>query len=442
MRNTNKHILIVGGGMTGLAAAYILAKNKQTVTLIEASSSLGGVVKSFDVGGNRLEHYYHHFFTHDKELLWLCEELGITDKQIFKNTKMGVFRNKKIYGFNGLPDLLKFKPMSMISKIRFVSTSMYLGRSANWRNSENISALAWFYKLAGKEVTECLWKPLLNIKFGDFANVVPLSWMIGRLSQRMRSRSKGNEQLGYFEGGFETVITALETKLKEMGVTIVKNSSVLDIEVGGNEVVAVKTDTNRYVADQYLFTVQTPQLKEIVKTNKSIEYFSAVCVILEMKKALSDVYWLSVADPGFPFGGVIEHTNFIESRNYNGIHLAYLSRYYASSDPLALMGEDEIAKLMIPRLSDIYPNFKSEDIIKYHVFKAKYAAPVVDLNFSQKVDTSKTAFTNLFIGNMTHVYPDERSCNNSIRVAATICKLMGFDTSFIPEGTSLAGVLC
>jgi hypothetical protein len=39
---------------------------------------------------------------------------------------------------------------------------------------------------------------------------------------------------------------------------------------------------------------------------------------------------------------------------------------------------------------------------------------------------------------MPHVYPDERSTNNSIRIAAAAIAAMGMDSSFVPEGTSLA----
>jgi hypothetical protein len=40
---------------------------------------------------------------------------------------------------------------------------------------------------------------------------------------------------------------------------------------------------------------------------------------------------------------------------------------------------------------------------------------------------------------MVHIYPDERSTNNSIRVAAEACKAMGINTDFVPHGASLSG---
>ena len=72
-------LTIIGGGITGLSAAYIAAKAGWDVTVLEGSSQVGGLIRTFHIGGNRLEHYYHHHFTNDSELLWLLSELQISN---------------------------------------------------------------------------------------------------------------------------------------------------------------------------------------------------------------------------------------------------------------------------------------------------------------------------------------------------------------------------
>src|SRR5947209_6766865 len=126
-------LTIIGGGITGLASAYIAAKNGWDVTVLESSSHMGGLLNTFSIGGKQLEFYYHHFFTHDVELLWLCKELGIEDRLIFRKTTMGVFRDKRIYDFNTPFDLFKFDPLSFLDKLRFGLTSLYLAKMADWR---------------------------------------------------------------------------------------------------------------------------------------------------------------------------------------------------------------------------------------------------------------------------------------------------------------------
>jgi len=97
-----------------------------------------------------LEYYYHHAFTNDAELLWLLRELNLSDEIEFKKTTVGIFRNNKIYNFNGLNDLLKFTPLGTSDKIRFLLTSVYLGKLTNWEKWEGVSAWNGFINIQGR----------------------------------------------------------------------------------------------------------------------------------------------------------------------------------------------------------------------------------------------------------------------------------------------------
>lgn len=439
-------LVIVGGGITGLSAAYIASKSGKQVTVIEAGKEFGGLLNTFEIGGSRLEFYYHHFFMHDAELNWLIRELGLEDRLFFRKTSMGVFKDGKIFGFNTPLDLLKFSPINLIDKFRFGFTSLFLGKWGNWKKYEGVSCETWFDKWAGKSTTDALWKPLLKIKFGPYASKVPLAWMIGRLRQRMSSRKNGDERLGYLEGSLQVLLDTLLDKLKANGVRMMAESPVENIRFDKGKVISIMTPNQEIIGDNYLFTIPGPQLADLFKSEQpelskrigQIRYFGAVCVILDMKKPLSDIYWLNIADQGFPFGGVIEQTNFISPDNYNGKHLAYLSRYFAHEEEIAGMTNEEIKEMMIEKLPAIYSNFSFNDLTDIYVFRTQTAATVCDLNFSTKVFKCQTEVSNLYIANMSHVYPDERSTNNSIRVAAAACSTMGIDSSFVPSNASLS----
>src|SRR6218665_2403133 len=219
-------LTIIGGGMTGLSAAYLAAKQGYQVTIVEAADKAGGLLNTFEIGGNQLEHYYHHFFTQDAELHWLLKELGLADQTIYKKTTMGVFREGVLYDFNSPFDLLKFKPVGLFDIFRFGMSSLYLGKVAKWKENEGVSTLSWFYKWAGRNMTDALWKPMLDIKFGPYADKVPLAWMIGRLAQRLNSRKGGDERLAYIGGSWKTLLDTLTGKLKEMGGEILVNEPV------------------------------------------------------------------------------------------------------------------------------------------------------------------------------------------------------------------------
>ena len=147
---SQEQITIIGGGITGLALAYIAAKSGRSVRIIEAQEKFGGLLNTFEVGESRLERYYHHFFTHDVELRWLLRELEMEDQLRFSPTTMGVFRRGEIYPFDSPMDLLRFGPMNLLGKIRFGLSGLFLGRMADWRKYESVSALSWFRKWGGQ----------------------------------------------------------------------------------------------------------------------------------------------------------------------------------------------------------------------------------------------------------------------------------------------------
>jgi protoporphyrinogen oxidase len=425
-------LLIVGGGATGLAAAYIAAKGGEQVTLIEASDKLGGLLSTFEVGGTRLEYFYHHFFTHDREINWLLEEMHLAQDVQFVETNMGMYRYRKIHPFTTTKDLLLFPGLNIIDKLRFGLTSLFLSRQHNWQKYENISALDWFYQWAGTRVTESIWRPMLKIKFGEYADQIPLSWMIGRMTQRLKSRSKGKEKLGYLQGSLQRLVDALEFRLVELGVKIVKNAPVTELLFDNQQVIGVKTTLGEFRADKTLVTIPTIYLAKLIpeafanyrQQLEQIKYFGAICGVVITHKPLSNIYWLNVGDPGFEFGGVIEQTNFLPTSEYQGLHLTYLSRYATWNEAILHQSDESIATLFKDQLTSIFPDLDNKEIKEIKVFRTKTAATVCDRNFSQKIPPYKTPIPNLYVANMAHVYPDERSVNNSIKVAFNVDTVM------------------
>jgi protoporphyrinogen oxidase len=440
-------LLIIGGGVTGLTAAYLASKAGRRVTVLEGAPNPGGLLATFPVAGTRLEHFYHHFFTHDAELHWLVRELGLEDRLRYLPASMGVYRNGRYHPFNGGADLLRFNPLRFAAKVRFALSSLYLAKMADWRAWEGVPCLEWFRTYAGQSATDAIWRPMLEIKFGPYADRVPAAWMVGRLRQRMSSRKRGGERLGYLHGSLEVLLQALLGKLRERGVDVVCGCPVESLVVEAGRVKGALTVRGKFEAEAVLATIPADRFADLVdpvdgaygSTLRQIEHFGAVCTILEMDRPLGECYWLNVADPGFPFGGVIEHTRLLPVADYAGRHLVYLSRYFERSHALATMDVDAIAETMTGALGKIYPRLRPEHVLKTHVFRTQTAAVVCDMNFSRKVPAMRTPLPGLTYAGMVHVYPDERSCNNSIRVASEALRVMGCDTSEVPSGASLAG---
>ncbi|WP_337020347.1 FAD-dependent oxidoreductase, partial [Oceanobacillus massiliensis] len=88
----SKKIVIVGGGITGLSAAYHLQKQIKEknfpfeVKLVEASSRLGGRIQSITRDGYTIELGPDSLLARKPAAVKLAEELGLSDQLIRNGT--------------------------------------------------------------------------------------------------------------------------------------------------------------------------------------------------------------------------------------------------------------------------------------------------------------------------------------------------------------------
>ena len=66
----NKRVVVIGAGPAGLTAAYELVKTKKfEVIVLEESNDVGGISKTINYKGNRMDIGGHRFFSKDKRVL-------------------------------------------------------------------------------------------------------------------------------------------------------------------------------------------------------------------------------------------------------------------------------------------------------------------------------------------------------------------------------------
>ena len=134
------NIGIVGAGAAGLAAAYHLGKQGHHVTVYERAPFIGGQASTFMVGDARLEKGYHHWFTSDTHIIDLTKEIGLGHQIRWIDSTVGTLYDGHIYNFVTPLDLLKFKPLSLVERIRLGLITLYLQRQKDYRKCESVTA--------------------------------------------------------------------------------------------------------------------------------------------------------------------------------------------------------------------------------------------------------------------------------------------------------------
>src|SRR5580704_13561334 len=86
----DRSVAIVGGGISGLSAAYYLAKDGVPSTLLESRSRLGGVIQSELVDGCTIEGGPDSFLSVKPAAMELIREMGLADEVIGSNDHLRV----------------------------------------------------------------------------------------------------------------------------------------------------------------------------------------------------------------------------------------------------------------------------------------------------------------------------------------------------------------
>ena len=428
-------VLVIGAGFTGLAAAFDLARAGVPVTVLDADAHVGGLAGAFDTDGDRLDRFYHHWFTSDHEIMRLVDELGLSADITLRATATGVWYNDSLFRLSSPLDLLRFSALPFVDRIRLGLMIPRARMVRDWRALEGVTAADWLRKLGGDRVWRVMWEPLLKGKFGPYADTVSAVWFWNKLKLRGGSRGKtGEERLAYFKGSFARLAEETAKAIRAAGGEVRTNAPVTRLERRGADWVAqgpwgqvtgsavIATPAPALVADMLEPAGQaTPDDLAMLRR---IPYLANICLVLELDRALGSTYWTNVNDPGFPYVGVIEHTNFENAASYGGRHIVYLSKYLPETDALYRMTDDQVLQFSVPHLQRMFPAFRRDWVQRFHVWRAPWAQPVVERHYSTLIPPHQGLLPGLYLASMAQIYPEDRGTNHAVREGRRIAALV------------------
>jgi protoporphyrinogen oxidase len=413
-------VVVVGGGIAGASAARTLAQGGSEVVLVERAPSLGGLVVSFEAAGTPLECFYHYVFPHEGDIRELIAGAGLSHRLAWFTSTVGMLIDGRIWPFTSPLDLLRFRPLPFRDRVRTGLGSLRLARVRDWRALDGVTAEDWLEGLTGTEARRVVWEPLLRAKFGSAAGIVPAAWMWRRLQQRQGARTRGGERLGYLRGGFRQLFDALESELAGLDVGLMTSSTVDRILVSGGRAAGVVVDGRELEADAVLYTGALPALPPLVPPELRDERWSqirglgVVCIVVELARPLSSIYWTNVCDADVPFGGVIEHTNLVSPADYGGRHIVYLSRYFTADDRLANAPVEETSQEWLGVLRERF-SLADGDVLGVHPFKTNYAAPLVATGHLTRIPPVRSHVPGLYVSTTAQIYPQDRGMSEGVR---------------------------
>lgn len=418
-------VAIIGAGVAGMSAAYDLARAGRQVTVFESAPVAGGLASGFrdERWSWPLERFYHHIFTTDKDIIALAAEIGVADKLFFRGQVTAQWWNGKGYDLNGPLQVLRFPALPFPDRVRFGAVAFYLKYlDAGWQRFERTTAAAWTSRWAGRNVYRTIWRPLLEGKFGPYADEVNMAWLWARL----RARSF---KLGYYSGGFQGFCDALQAAIERQGVRVRLGAPVTGVAQaeGGWEVGAAGAPAERY--DQLLvtgapglLTKLAPQLPAgYLGQLSKLRSMGAVVMTLALTRPLTDgLYWVNMPKDKFPYLALVEHTNFIAPEHYGGDRLIYLGDYLEQGHEYFRLSREELLERFLPSLKVVNPAFTREWVRKSWLHREPYAQPIVPVGHSASIPPLRTPLPGLFWASMSQVYPWDRGTNFAVQLGRQV----------------------
>lgn len=384
-------IAIVGAGLTGLVAGYRLSQKGHMVTIYEKGGDIGGLMGGFTIGKTSLEKAYHHIFTTDKFIIDLTKELGLIDKLEWYPEKTSLYYDGTVYPFMGAMDLLKFKPLSLVSKIRLGVVKILLEKDNNWEKYANELAYQWMKKWCGEEGYKVIWEPLLRGKFHEKYKEVSMAWLWARIHTRGNSG-----KLGYFKGGFRVIAD-------ELAKRIVKNK--------GKILLSHEVDHQKIVKE-YDKVIYTGAAKEI-------DYLGAVCLVFTSKQSLSPHYWHNINDKNSPFLAFIQHTNLVDKKQYGNMNVYYIGVYVPHDHRNFIEKDEKIIGEWFDYLKNVFPHFDEKMVVDKWLWKFKNAQHIVTKNYQTP---PRKISDKVYQSNFAQIYPEDRGTNFAVREGEWVAK--------------------
>jgi protoporphyrinogen oxidase len=419
---------ILGAGPMGLAVAYELLKKGWAVDLYERDDRIGGMSASTELDGLKIERYYHFICAPDETTFDYLREFGIHEKLRWVETRMGFYFRGKLYDWGNPIALLKFPGLDLVTKFRYGLHVFLTKGISDWRALDKVPCTDWLKKWVGERGYDVLWRSLFELKFFEYKDSLSAAWLGTRIKRVALSRkSIFQEKLGYLEGGSDTLLDAIEARIRALGGRILLRQGAEKVEIAGGRVRGIRVGGELKPYDTVVSTIPLPYLVKLAPDLPederakvaAIVNIGVVCAVFKLKRPVTHNFWTNINDPDIKIPGLIEYSNLNPlpcTVVYAPFYMPVTHAKY-KDPPQAFIDE---VKGYIKRLN---PAFDDSWVLAARAFRYEFAQTVCTPDFYAALPPMKSQVSGLFLADTSHYYPEDRSISESMRLGRQLAAL-------------------
>lgn len=440
-------IAIIGSGPCGLAAAYEFAKNGAEVEVFENDANVGGLAKSFDLWGNRVEFGPHFLSVHYEELNKLFKQL-LGDEIIHYQRSSTIFLDNKYFAYP--PRVMNIlKNLGPVKTIQ-AGTSMMMQKmkkDSDHHNAEEYfiaNAGDFMYKYLVKEYTEKIWgMPCTEVSLNYGKGLIGFDKLtIPNLIKKVFSKDDIELHLHciYPKQGVGQIWLRLREEIEKEGGKVHTATNIKRFLMDGKTVTGVElSDGSQHNYDLVISTIAEaailrffPSVPETLMSElKQVKFRSLIMIYMQveetdfMKYSTLFIYTKKIK--------ATRITNYNSFRNIPTNNILMLEYWVSDQDELWNADNEKIVEYAKEELKKL-PGGDKLKIKNYEVKKMKNAYPIPDLHLDRRKNMIKDFLqehTGLQLAgraNQSHFnYGIENAALDGINLARQILKENNYD---------------
>ena len=397
---------VIGSGISGLVAAYELAKKGKNVRVYEKLDLVGGIARTEVINGVSYDCGPHLFHTNNPEIkdYWLTLiKDEVTEPNLFgANLIKGQVYEYPI-SFESLEKQFTKEEIKTIKKEIASTNKEDLAESKNYAD--------FVKNLAGKFLTQ-----LFFTKYPEKLWGIPTSQLSAKFAPRrveIRDKQRAfhsgeGKWAAVLKGGCGALANAIESRLNSLGVYIEFNKELDLIEMSDND---SKNNTQNISAlhfmdnetinlsanDVVISTIPITKMSELLKAENKLWYrnLKIPCILVDKKVELPGAYdWLYIDDPEIIFHRITLQNSFSEQGIPANHSILSLEIACSDGDHIDLTENSELLKKCIDDLQTL-KIIDKKDVIDTHLIDAKNVYPAIFVGYEEELSKAKTVTDNI-----------------------------------------------
>ncbi|MEI6437686.1 MAG: FAD-dependent oxidoreductase [Candidatus Omnitrophota bacterium] len=322
-----KKIVILGGGVAGLSAAYYLAKaGRFQVTVLERAAVVGGVCGSFDHDGFVLDYGAHKMYSVIPGVMEAFQEL-MGDRLLKVRKKNRIFLRGRLLDYPlKLGNVLRV--LGVVDFFRLGLGYAWSSLKGSFDRSKAGSYEEYMIRVFGRGAYDMIFRPLADKVWGDPATLheemgrtrVPssnaLDVALKLAGLKKETQATNAEFFFYPAGGFRGFPEALKEAVLRLGGEVLTGANVTSLALDGGQVRSVTGEVAGkacgWPCDTLISTIPLKALDGLLNPNRpspveglQLRHVVLVYLFINKPRVLDD-QWLFFPEEQFIFSRLFE----------------------------------------------------------------------------------------------------------------------------------------